>query len=765
MQSLKKWIKYNLAHTQARLVLILTFSVFLIILAVSMTSYYTSKSVLQEELSGPQLQMLQLNMSVIDESIKESDQVAIQVGLNKSVYQFFTSADQNSIANITDMYQLLSTLISNSKYVKSIYIYDIQKGSFVAIPQGYSSSKLNFIDSEWIGVEKEFGDKMTVIQKRDVPEGAGRNASDVTLFRKIMIQGEFRGIVAVNLKDEELFAKLSPPSINNVSRIRFIIDTQDDVLYSSSNYDFDREAIREALTVLKEEGSGDLTYHNRKLLVNQLESPVTGWKYVSIVEQDSLLAKSKKVRDTVLLVSIAALAVGGATIFYINAAAFRPVRRLKQLFSVYDRKGVAGAEGINLEKLAGELVSNHAHLSQLVRETMSEAASKLLYDIYTANLTGKRDIQEKWSRYFTQWSSAPIQVAILSIDRYEAWSRTYTDADRSLMKFALANIVAELFEPQWRIVCADFGKDQTAILLQSREDIPMAKAKERLERKLAEAIQVVFHLLKFSVSAGISTPLTEMTRLRQAMLEAENALAYRVYQGYGQIILFEKVSAHEVGEPLPSEQLLEELTLAIKAGDESAAQGTLNEVFERLRKQDAYPSTVVSFLEAVAERVDQLRPAEETDAEPIVEQFDTLRLEDIQEELQRRVTALVHRFYRLAQSKDFIMCQQMIDYMQQRLDEPIGIPEIAESIGISSSLASQVFKQETGETIYNYLTQLRMERAAELLLKTDARISDIAAMVGYQHENSFIRSFRKFKDITPGKYRDVMKTRIDSPLE
>ena len=58
-----------------------------------------------------------------------------------------------------------------------------------------------------------------------------------------------------------------------------------------------------------------------------------------------------------------------------------------------------------------------------------------------------------------------------------------------------------------------------------------------------------------------------------------------------------------------------------------------------------------------------------------------------------------------------------------------------------------------------------MERASESLVKTDRKISDIAQMVGYQHENSFIRGFRKFKDITPGKYRDMMRTRIDALFE
>ncbi|WP_239635467.1 AraC family transcriptional regulator [Paenibacillus sp. H1-7] len=757
MQSLKKWLKYNWAHTQIRLVLILTVSVFLIILAVSLTSYYTSKSVLQEELSEPQRQMLQFNMNVIDDSIKESDQVAIQVALNANVYQFLTSEVQNSYSNISELYQLLSTLVSNSKYVKSIYIYDLKRGSFVAIPQGYSSSKLTFDDSAWIRVADEFGDKMTVIKKRQVPAGASKNGSELTLFRKIKLQGEFRGIVAVNLKDEELFSKLNT-SLNDINRMRYIIDERGEILYSVSNFEFDQEAMGQVLAKLKEEHNGDITYRDRKLLVNQLESPVTGWKYVSIVVQDSLLAKSKKVRDTVLLVSIAALALGGVTIFYINAEAFRPVRRLRQLFSAYERRE-DGMGGIDLEKLTDELISNHAHLSRLVRETISEASSKLLHDMYTGNLTGKRDIQEKWDRYFSDWQKAPVYVAILSIDKFEEWLRRYSDSDRSLLKFAFANIIAELFEPQWRIVCTDFGRDKTAVLLQPREQ------GESAEKKLSEAIGVIFDLLKFGVSAGISTPQTDVTRLKQAMLEAENALAYRVYQGYGQVIPFHKVSEHEVKDPLPVGRALEELIHAIQAGDEPTANDAMDQIFSHLRTQYEYPSAVVSFLQEVAERIEQLHPAEEQETGPAYEQFETLHLDDIRLELNRRMVPLIQRYRQLVESKDFMMCQRMIDYMKEHLGEPIGIPEIADSIGISSSLASQVFKQETGETIYNYLTQLRVDRAAELLIKTDSRISDIALMVGYQHENSFIRIFRKFKDITPGKYRDMMRTRMDFPIE
>ncbi|MGO4545456.1 AraC family transcriptional regulator [Paenibacillus sp. 2TAB23] len=757
-QSIKKWLKYNLAHTQVRLVLILTVSVFLIILAVSLTSYNTSKSVMQEELSELQRQMLKLDMNVIDELVSESDKVAIQVALSDNVYKFLTSIVQGSYTNITEAYQFLSTLISNSKYIKSIYVYDLTKESFLAIPQGFSSNKLTFDDSGWTSVASEFGERTTLIKKRMVPEGAGAKGSSITLFRKIMIQGEFKGIVAVNLKNEELFAKLNPPIMSNLNRMRYIIDEQDELLYSVSNYDFNQDSVSRAIEALREDEGGDIMIQNRQLLINQLESPVTGWRYVSIVEQDSLLAKSKRVAKVVLLVSIAALGLGGATIFYINAAAFRPVRRLKQLFSRFDRK-TNGPEGIDLEKLAGELLTNHAHLSQLVRESMSEASSKLLTDIYSGNLIGKRDIEEKWSRYFGEWTAAPVTVAILSIDQYEEWSRTFTGGDHSLLKFALANIVAELFEPQWRIVCADFGTDKTAILLQPRVE------GLRCENKLAESLEVVSRLLKFSISAGIGNAQTDIAKLKQVMLEAENALTYRLYQGYGQVITFQEVSGHEVNEPLQHESMLDELIGAIEMGNEPGSLEAVGRMIDHIRSQYGYPSAAVSFLQSAIERIEQIRPAADGSVGQSYVRFDTLHLDAIKGELESRVMMLAQRFRRLTESKDFIMCQRMIDYLKQHLNEPIGIPEISDAVGISSSLASQLFKQETGETIYNYLTRLRIERASELLLKTDDRISDIALMVGYQHENSFIRSFRKFKDITPGKYRDMMRTRMDFPFE
>nr|WP_306813107.1 helix-turn-helix domain-containing protein [Paenibacillus soyae] len=746
---------FNWAHTQIRLVLILTVSVCLIILAVGLTSFYTSKSVLQQELGELQQQMLRLNMDVIDEAIEETDQAAIQVALSDSVYWFLTAENQNSFKDISQAYQFLTTLVSNSAYIKSIYVYDIEKDSFLSIPQGFASNSATFVDSAWTEVAAEFGDKSMLVKKRELPRGASAHGSDITLFRQVKIQGEVQGIVAINLLDEALFSKLNPPVMNNLNRMRYIVDEQDQILYSVANHAFDEEAVKLALEEMEADGRGDMSYQNRQLLINQLESKIAGWRFISIVEQDSLLAQSKRIALVVFLVSIAALALGGAVIYYINAQALRPVRRLKQLFGAMDSKSGEDSR-IDLEKMAGELLGKHAHLSHLVRDTLSEASSKLMLDLYNGRVSGKRDMEEKWQRYFPEWTSAPIMAAMLSIDRYGEWSRGLSGSDQSLLKFAIANIATELLGAQWRVACADFGKDKMALLLQPRSDGRQAQS------KLQEVAQQIPLYLKFTVSVGVSHPFADVTRVKQALLEADNALMYRLYRGYGQVIPFHEVSQHEVVETGEEGLPIEPIIQAVEGGSADEALEAITAMMERIRGRNGYPSEALHGLQAAAARIDELATAEEQGGEAVHERFGTLHLADIEREFAERIKPVAARYGRLIESKDYVTCHRMIDYMRQHLGEPIGIPEISESAGISSSLASQVFKQETGETIYNYLTNLRMERAAELLARTDDRLSDIAQMVGYQHENSFIRTFRKCKDITPGKYRDMMRTRLDA---
>lgn len=760
---LRKWLNYNVTHAQTRLLLILTLAVFVLIVSVGLANYYTSKSVLQQELSEPQHQMLWISMKTVDEYIRESDQISIKIALNRGTYRFLTDPNQASYSNITQLVQFMETTISSARYIKSAYIYDAERDSFVAFPQGYSSNRANFSDSGWTEVEERLGSRSMLVEQRHNPAGGENGTDQITLYRKIMISGAYKGLVALNFETSELFSELLPSSVSRLNTRRFILGDNNRLLQTLGGGDIDAGAAEQALTSLGDERLGEIKYSGQRLLASQIISPVTGWRYLSVVSQDSLLANTQKIRNTVILISLAALGAGLAAIFAVNRTAFKPVRRLRLLLSQHGA-GKLGSGVLDLEKITGQLLSDHARLAGHLRQTMPEAASKFLTDIYSGNLSGSRETSEKWARYFREWQDGPLIVAMLSVDKFGAWCWRFSKSDHSLMKYAIANMVDELMSGHFRVLTADLGGDRMLVLFQ-----PTAGGTESLKPALEETIRRITDLLKFGLSAGLGSADTGAMRLKQAMLEAEEALSYRLYMGYGQVIPYEAAANPEVAaSPREEDRLLLRLKEAVETGSAEEAEKAVDRLLAQVRDGGWHPQAASALLETAAERLERisvecgqegsLRPEELTGIR-------TLTLDEAALLLRKQASLLAESFGTRLNSKDYLLCCQMIAFMQQHLEDAVGVQEIAEHTGISVSLASQLFKQEMNETIHGYFTQLRMERACELLVTTDYKISEIASKVGYQHENSFIRVYRKYKDVTPGKYRELMRSQEQSAME
>jgi len=96
----------------------------------------------------------------------------------------------------------------------------------------------------------------------------------------------------------------------------------------------------------------------------------------------------------------------------------------------------------------------------------------------------------------------------------------------------------------------------------------------------------------------------------------------------------------------------------------------------------------------------------------------------------------------------------------------ITIEEAAGELGISSGHLSRLFKQETGFTFVDYLTQVRVKRAAELLRDPRVRVYEVADLVGYSDPRYFAGVFRKITGMTPREYRDsIVRTPPSSGTE
>lgn len=101
--------------------------------------------------------------------------------------------------------------------------------------------------------------------------------------------------------------------------------------------------------------------------------------------------------------------------------------------------------------------------------------------------------------------------------------------------------------------------------------------------------------------------------------------------------------------------------------------------------------------------------------------------------------------------------RRVIELLHARLAEDVGLDELAAEAQLSAFHFARMFKQNVGMPPRVYLTQLRIEKACELLKETDAPITQIALEVGYSSNQVLARVFLKYRHMSPTDYRRAVR--------
>jgi transcriptional regulator GlxA family with amidase domain len=100
---------------------------------------------------------------------------------------------------------------------------------------------------------------------------------------------------------------------------------------------------------------------------------------------------------------------------------------------------------------------------------------------------------------------------------------------------------------------------------------------------------------------------------------------------------------------------------------------------------------------------------------------------------------------------DDFRIQQVLQAIES--DPSTRISDLACRVNLSNSRLGHLFKGKTGLSLNTFLSNERLEKAADLLRCTEMRVKEITYRVGYRQEPSFNRAFRKRFDTSPASYR------------
>ncbi|SDO57162.1 AraC-type DNA-binding protein [Paenibacillus sp. yr247] len=758
LKSIRKWYNYFYSNRNSRLILLVTMSMFIIITTAGYTLYVSSKSVLQGEVSEPQIHLLRMGMDAVNNSVNTADQIGVNILLSNLTYQFLNPAYEMQQTEIAHLVEYLDNL-AVSPAVEGVMIYDNVRQRIVgSTPYGFSSRLSNFFDTDWQNYVADLNPKhFTIVNRTKSSQfGSEQKVETITLFRPVVRENTLAGVIMVNMNKKKLFNKIFENYTSQTDASRFVIDDSNHIIYETNNRVLSQEQIA---SVLSQNNNMYFDFSDGKenYLISQVSSDITGWKFVSIITQQRLLQKVITIRNAVFGLSIISIIAGVIGIIITHHITFKPVRRIRHLL-LAGQPHPKNMENRDLEDYLLKLTTDLADVSSLVQHNRSELHAKYIQDLIAGRMSSW-EMKDRWHRHFTDWTDLPLFTLLISIDKYYQWASSYNEEDQNLLWFSIKNVCEEWMGRHWRFAFVE--RDLNLLLIVQKTD--ERQNIQQLREDLSGLVQTIQKMIHIEVSAAVSEEFSDYAHLRKSCLHAELALSYRLYTDYSNVILFS-----ELEEPADNKSIdplwKKDLLTCLEGGNGEIAIKLLDALKQFMKDSFVSPAEAIYFFQQLMDSLISYFGDHGLAKPGILRRynsfwFNTMNLDDI-----------IHFFIQVYQessqlsdqrtnSREFLIVQQMIHYMKQHLHENIGVPEIADSVGLSKSSVNNIFKQEMNRTLYDYLTELRMHEVEAQLAGTDMKIADIALKVGYQNENSLIRAFRKHRSITPGQFREMCRNK------
>lgn len=648
-----------------------------------------------------------------------------------------------------EIVQSMNRLVERISLIDSIYIYRskdrqvLSQSGYVDLDLTHEAAYIDQISQQ----ELQTGwSPVRMYQSRN----AKAEYPVISLARRLPIPLGSDGYIVINISVYRLERLVDSLTNGELSFVR-IKDSAGTLLYDSSQTS-DDDNLRKLSTI---------------------QADRLGWTFESGLRAGRLFDWISVISYVWIVIGLVTISLGVLYIIYITRRNYRPIQQLMvriQSMQPHGKNEPAAAANPD------ELALMHTALDSLVQLTTDyerERYENLLIrrrQLFLDIISGERlkDVPERLTaldpfegkREFAAF--AVFAAEINAADELKVLSRQ----EQNLLKFALTSVISDLMAEQQLQAWSEWVSGQRiAVLIGLRHRA--SDDDSRLLLELARGCHSwILENLRLSLTFGVGHTVDRLQDIHLSYTAAAGVLSHRLALGT-EIAAVHMDRQEEPG--LQSYKYFGNFTRLVREFRLSGEnwRSRLEEIFASFRKDRLKDEEIYMLLEVMLQALEQEvkgisetldRQLALTGTAGLQEQIRrSTDLEEIRELLTGWLNETYHVYVSVNELKSHrVMIKEVKHYIEDNYANPdLSLNHLSERFQISGKYASYLFKEEFNMKFVDFLAELRVNKAKELLDDTQVSIQDIALQVGYANAITFGRVFKRVTGMTPGDYRKL----------
>ncbi|MEK3881197.1 response regulator [Paenibacillus sp. FSL M7-0420] len=400
-------------------------------------------------------------------------------------------------------------------------------------------------------------------------------------------------------------------------------------------------------------------------------------------------------------------------------------------------------------------------LKQQLQDNMPLLREKFLQNLITGLYRREEEIWQKIQYFALPFQQGTLlSVCVLQLDEYRSAVDKYSEEHKQLLYFSIQNIIQESLDSHPCAISFVASENEFIMVICTPQTPPSHSISGTCEHIIAN----IQKYLRLDASVGIGRACPLAGQLEDSYKDALAALVYKFYTGPASVLYINDIQPDT--EKLQSTfiyKLQARLMNELKAGHTDTVTRLLEQLFDGL----AGPKHRIEYVQSIcAEMIfTSARALYEIDEDigqvlsDRISIMDKLYQQTTITGLKAHMLSLLHDLSAYVAGKNTSRNSRIVSSIRTIVQEgyasELSVSRIAEEVFLTPNYISLLFKKETGGTITDYITQIRIGKAKELLLTTDLKVMEISERVGYENPHYFSTVFKKTTGLHPLKFRSA----------